>query len=680
MVPNHLKAETSPYLLQHAHNPVDWYPWGEEAFARARSEHKPVLLSIGYSACHWCHVMERECFENPQIAALMNALFVSIKVDREERPDLDDVYMKAVQLLIGRGGWPLSVFLTPDREPFHGGTYFPPVDRHGLPGFPRVLQAVAQAFREKPDEIRRSVAQLLAGVQGMDRPEPRDGALDPTLPLRAAHALMKHVDPRDGGLGEAPKFPHTQAFQLLLRQWRRADHEPFRTATMLAGESMGRGGVYDQIGGGFHRYSVDAAWLVPHFEKMLYDNAQLPRLYVELWQVTGTPWLRTIAADTLDYLLGDMRHADGGFFSATDADSEGVEGKYFVWSPAEVSAVLAPEVTRFVCRYWDITDAGNFEGSSIPHVTVSPTQAASLTGYPPELAEESLTRARATLLATRRRRVPPQRDEKILTSWNALTISAFATAGAAFRLPRFVAAADAAAEFLWTVLRSRDRLLHGWAAGGAKGIGFLDDYAFLANACIDLFEATGDVLHLERARGLIESLEQYFHDADGGAYFFTPNDGEALLARTKPGADGAVPSGNAVATLALLRMHYLVGDERYLQRAEEILRLYHGAATKNPAGFATYLEAFELYTHGPVEIVLVGDLETDAGQALWAVVGESYVPGRLVVPVRVPPPAWLLPARDRPAIDGRPTAYVCRQFTCAPPVTTGDELRTLLRG
>jgi uncharacterized protein len=679
MSTNRLGSETSPYLLQHARNPVDWYPWGDEAFARARAEGKPVLLSIGYSACHWCHVMERECFEDERIAGLMNRLFVNIKVDREERPDVDDVYMKAVQLLIGRGGWPMTVFLTPEREPFYGGTYFPPVDRHGLPGFPRVLQGVAQAFREKPEEIRQTIAQLVAGIEGVDRHAEAGGTLDPGLPLRAAQALMAHVDLREGGLGDAPKFPHTQAFQLLLRQSHRAGQEPFRAAAVLAGEKMGRGGVYDQIGGGFHRYAVDAAWRVPHFEKMLYDNAQLPRLYIELWQATGSPYFRTIAEETLRYLLRDMRHSEGGFFAATDADSEGVEGKYFVWSKPEVDALLPPEQSALVCRFWDVTDGGNFEGQNIPHVTVSMAQAAALAQVLPEQAETAIAQARVTLLAARSQRVPPQRDEKILTAWNGLTISALAAAGAAFSAPEFVRAATTCADFLFEKMYAGDRLLHGWAAGMAKGDAFLDDHAFLANACIDLFEATGHLLHLSRASQLLDALEARFHDPTGGAYFFTPNDGERLLTRTKPGADGAVPAGNAVAALALLRMHYLGGDPRHLERAEEVLRLYHPAAAKNPFGFATYLEALELYAHGPTEIVLVGELDSPSGQALWQVVGQAYVPGRLVVPVRPDPPAWLKPAEARPALGGRPTAYVCRQFTCAPPVTTPEALRELLR-
>lgn len=680
MSANRLVHETSPYLLQHAHNPVDWFPWGVEAFDKAKAENKPVLLSIGYSSCHWCHVMERESFEDPQTAALMNELYVNIKVDREERPDLDDIYMKAVQLLIGRGGWPMTVFLTPNREPFHGGTYFPPTDRHGLPSFSRLLRAVAQAFHEKPGEIEGIVQQLLAGVESMDRTAAGDVALDPTLPAKAAQALMGHVDMQDGGLGGAPKFPHTQAFQLLLRQAHRSKQPTFVAASRLAGERMGRGGMYDQVGGGFHRYSVDAVWLVPHFEKMLYDNAQLPRLYVDLWQTTRDPWFRTIAEETLDYLLRDMRHPLGGFFSATDADSEGEEGKYFVWSRAEVARLVDPAAVDLVCRYWDITAGGNFEGHNIPHVSRSLADVATEVGFAVERAPDALREARSALLAARVRRVAPARDEKILTGWNALTISALATAGAALRVQRFVDAAGVAADFLWTQARQNDRLLHGWAAGAAKGEAFLDDHAYLANASLDLFEATSDVRHLDRARALVTELEARFHDPEGGAYFFTPHDGEALIARTKPGADGAVPSGNAVAAVVLLRLHYLTGVEIYRTRAEEILRCYFQAATKNPFAFATYLEAFELYTHGPTEIVIVGDPKDPATEALLAASGRCFVPGRLGIMARPGMADVPEPARDRPAVGGRPTAYVCRDFACAAPVTDPAALEALLVG
>jgi uncharacterized protein len=677
-VANRLARETSPYLLQHARNPVDWYPWGNEAFARARAEDRPILLSVGYSSCHWCHVMERESFEDAEVARVMNEHFVNVKVDREERPDVDDVYMRAVQMLTGHGGWPMTVFLTPDGKPFYGGTYFPPVDRHGLPAFPRVLIAVARAWRERRDEVARSVDDILGGLARTEVVRTSDGPLDPTLPLRAAEAILPHVDRDHGGLGGAPKFPHASAFQLLLRQHHATGRADFLQAVVATCDAMARGGVYDQIGGGFHRYAVDAGWLVPHFEKMLYDNAEIPRLYLEAYQVTHEPWTRTIVEDTLDYLLREMRHPEGGFYSATDADSEGEEGRYFVWTPAEVAAVVDPADVELVCRYWDITPEGNFEGRSIPHVTISVEQVARLFGRSSEDAAAAIARARGALRAARAERVPPLRDEKILVAWNALLIGTLAEAGRVLGASRFIDAARAAADFIWTRIRVDGRLLHSWAAGTARNLGYLDDHAFLASALLDLYEATGDRDLVARVRELVATLDARFHDDSGGGYFFTPHDGERLIARSKSGPDGSVPSGNAVAALVLLRLHLLSGDESYRVRAEEILRLYHEEASRNPLAYATYLQALEFWTAAPVEVVVVGRRGAADTAALGAALAETYLPHRLLVqsePDEIDP---LAPARDRPPVEGHATAYVCRRFTCSPPQTDPADLRRLL--
>ena len=676
--PNRLANETSPYLLQHAHNPVDWYPWGEEAFARARAENRPILLSVGYSSCHWCHVMERESFENESTARLMNDLFVNVKVDREERPDVDDVYMRAVQVLTGRGGWPMTVFLTPDGKPFYGGTYFPPVDRHGLPGFPRLLQAVARAYRDQPDEVARSVDRILSALEGVEQPRPSEGPLDPTRPRRAAEGLLGLVDRHHGGLGGAPKFPHAAVFQLLLRHYRATGRRDFLDVVRLTCERMAHGGLYDQIGGGFHRYTVDGEWLVPHFEKMLYDNAQLPRLYLETFQVTGEPWLRRIAEETLDYLLRDMRDPEGGFYSATDADSEGEEGKYFVWTPAEVARLVDARDVELVCRYWNITPEGNFEGKSIPHVTVSVETVAKMFGRSPEDAASALARARARLLAARAERVPPLRDEKVLTSWNALAIGTFAEAGRVLRAPRFVDAAVRAAEFVWTRLRAGGKLLHVWAGGQAKQDAYLDDHAFLAAALVDLYEATGHPHHLAGARELVAALDARFHDGAAGGYFFTAVDAERLITRQKSGTDGSVPAGNAVAAHALLRLHHLTGEAGYRTRAEEILRLYHDEAAKNPFAYAHLLQALEFSTEGPTEVVVVGASGAPDTEALWSAIAPVYLPHRVLVASDPEAAETLSPARDRPAVDGHATAYVCRNFTCSPPVTDPAALRALL--
>jgi uncharacterized protein YyaL (SSP411 family) len=673
---NRLAFETSPYLLQHAHNPVDWYPWGDEAFDRARTENKPVLLSIGYSSCHWCHVMERECFDDPEIAALMNELFVSIKVDREERPDVDDVYMKAVQLLIGRGGWPLTAFLTPDRRPFHGGTYFPPVDRHGIPGFPRVLRAIAQAYRERPDEVARATGELVAGVDKVDAAAPA-ASIDSSLPTRAAEALLRYVDWENGGLGGAPKFPHSQALQLMLRQAVKTGHPELSKAVQLTASRMAAGGMFDQVGGGFHRYAVDERWLVPHFEKMLYDNAQLSRLYLDAFLATGVDAFRRTAVSTLDYVLREMRDPQGGFYSATDADSEGEEGKYFVWTPAEVAALVGTKDSELVCRAWGITEDGNFEGQSIAHVATSVADVAKMFGRSTEDVERALDRARALLYAARQKRVPPLRDEKVIVAWNALVLSSMAEAGRALDVGRYVDAALAAAEFMWSALRPGGRLLHVWARGQAKQLAFLDDHAFLAAAFLDLYEATGDRRHVDRARDLVSTLEAHFHDERGG-YFFTPDDGETLITRNKSGADGALPSGNAVAAIVHLRLHELTGDDAHRARAEELLRLYHTGAAEQPFAYATYLEALERYADTPVEVVVVGRPDDAGTRAMWNVVRGVFLPHHALVHALPDEPEPVALARDRPQRDGRATAYVCRNFTCSPPTTDPGELGRLL--
>jgi len=677
--PNRLARETSPYLLQHADNPVDWFAWGEEAFGRARAENKPILLSVGYSACHWCHVMERESFANPDIARLMNELFISVKVDREERPDIDDVYMKAVQALTGRGGWPMTVFLTPEGKPFYGGTYFPPLDRHGLPGFPRVLEAVARAYRERPADVARSVEQIVSGLARFEHAQATGRPLDPTLPRRAAEALLAHADRADGGLGGAPKFPHTSAFQLFLRQHRATGNPALLDVVLLTCERMARGGVYDQVGGGFHRYAVDARWLVPHFEKMLYDNAQLARLYLEAYQVTGEPGLRRVVEETLDYVLRDMRHPEGGFYSATDADSEGEEGKYFVWTPAEVARVVDANDVDLVCRYWDISDQGNFEGRSIPHVTLTVEQVARMFGRSPADVAASLERARARLLAARAQRAAPARDEKILASWNGLMIGTLAEAGRVLRAARFLGAACAAAEFVWTRMRAGGKLLHGWVSGRAKHGAYLDDHAFLASAFLDLYEATGERVHLGRAEELVAALDARFHDGAGGGYFFVAHDEEQLIARSKPAGDGSLPSGNAVAAHVLLRLHHLTGEASHRARAEEILHLYHDEAAENPFAYATYLQGLEFFLEGPVEVVVVGRRGATDTDALWAEVARAYLPHRVLVATQPDEPDLPAPARERPAVDGRATAYVCRNFTCAAPVTRAEELARLLQ-
>jgi uncharacterized protein YyaL (SSP411 family) len=601
-----------------------------------------------------------------------------VKVDREERPDVDDVYMKAVQVLTGHGGWPMTVFLTPEGKPFYGGTYFPPVDRHGLPGFPRVLDAVARAYHERPDDITKSAGQILDRLAGLETVAGSEAPLDPTLPQRAAEALVRHVDRDEGGLGGAPKFPHPAVFQLFLRRHRVTKDPALLDAVTLTATRMAAGGIYDHVGGGFHRYSVDARWLVPHFEKMLYDNAQIPRMYLEAYQLTGERDWRRVVEETLDYVITGLGHADGGFYSATDADSEGEEGRYFVWSRDEVAKLVEPGDLDLLCRYWDVTDGGNFEGHNILHASITVEQAGRLFGRSPDEVLAAIARARTRLLVARSKRVAPLRDEKILTSWNALMIGTLAEAGRVLGVPRFVSAAARGADFIWEKMRNGDRLLHGWAGGRAKQGAFLDDYAYLASALVDVYEATGDRRWLGQARELVSALDARFHDATGGGYFFTAHDEERLIARSKSGADSSVPSGNAVAAHTLLRLHHLTGEASYLTRAEEILRLYQDEASRSPFGYATYLQALELYAEGPTEVIVVSDARP-AARPFWDAVAGAYLPHRTLVAARPGDPAPLAPAKDRPAVGGRATAYVCRRFTCSAPVTTPEELARLLQ-
>ncbi|MDX2167379.1 MAG: thioredoxin domain-containing protein [Deltaproteobacteria bacterium] len=676
---NRLIAESSPYLRQHAHNPVDWYPWGEEAFARARRESKPILLSIGYSACHWCHVMERESFENEQIAGLMNQHFVNIKVDREERPDVDHIYMSAVQLLTGRGGWPMTVFLTPDGQPFYGGTYFPPEDRHGMPGFPRVLRAIAEAWQQRPDDVARSVRDLHEGLAKLETHRQGDDIPGAAVLRDAAAQFARAHDEDYGGIGTAPKFPNTGVYDVLLRAAARGGEARYRDMALFTLRRMAEGGIYDQLGGGFHRYSVDQRWLVPHFEKMLYDNAQLVPLYLAAFQLTGEPFHARIARETLDYVLREMRDPAGGFWSTQDADSEGEEGRFFVWSLAEVAARLDPATAELAARYWDVTREGNFEGRNILHVTLSPAQLADLFRRDVAVVEQQLAAARATLFAARQQRVPPGLDSKVLTAWNGLMISAFARAGEVLGEPRYVQAAIEAVAFLERAMQRGDRLLSSWKDGSAKLNGYLDDYVFLAAAQIDLFEATQRRHHLDGAARLMNSALTHFWDDAAGGFFFTSDDHEALILRSKAAYDGSIPAGNSVAALTLLRLAHYLDRADYRERAEAVLRLFAAPMQSQPFGFANLLAAVDFHADGPREIAVIGDPAAPETAALLARIRAVYIPNRTLVVLDpddpAPRPALL---EGKTAIGGRPTVYVCHRMTCSPPATTWEELAVLL--
>jgi uncharacterized protein YyaL (SSP411 family) len=594
-MPNRLSCEISPYLLQHADNPVDWHPWGPEALDRARAEQKPIFLSIGYASCHWCHVMAHESFENPEIARLLGKHFVSVKVDREERPDLDQIYMDAVQAITGSGGWPLSVFLTPDQKPFFGGTYWPLPARGGMPGFDVVVQSVAEAWRTRRSECLEQAERLVRFLRA-ERPlggkdtELHDGPLD-----LAEAQLARSFDSRWGGFGNAPKFPRAMELNLLLRCWRRSGDEDLLTMVTNTLDHMATGGIYDQLGGGFHRYSVDAEWLVPHFEKMLYDNALLVGTYLDAWQVTGRPEYARVVRETLDYVLRDMTAPEGGFYSAEDADSEGDEGKFYVWTPREIERVLVPQRAKTFCTVYDVTEAGNFEGRNIPHLPRRILDWAEMLGRILPKLDAELAEDRAKLLAARSERVRPGRDDKVLVSWNGLMIDAMARAGVALAESRYREAAAAAAHFVLNQVRDdQGRLLHCWRARQARQPGFLDDHAAMCNALVTLQEIQPSVIWLGHALRLADEILDRFADRRSGGFFYTPSDHEPLVVRRKDLFDSAMPSGMGLAATALLRLSRLADRDDYRRAAEETLRVCFNMIEQAPTGAGQLLLALDM--------------------------------------------------------------------------------------
>ena len=674
---NRLAGETSPYLLQHAHNPVDWYPWGEEALARARREDKPILLSIGYSACHWCHVMERESFENEQIARLMNDNFVNIKVDREERPDLDQIYMAAVQMMTRHGGWPLTAFLTPDLVPFYGGTYFPPEDRHGMPGFPRVLLGVAEAYRARPDEVRESAGELLAELSRLGESPSTGEPVTHDLLDKAASTLARGYDARHGGFGSAPKFPPSMSLDFLLRQHQRAGDRFSLEIVTHTDRRMAEGGLYDQLGGGFHRYSTDAHWLVPHFEKMLYDNALLSRHYLHAFQATGDEFFRRVAEETLDYVTREMTDAGGGFYSTQDADSEGVEGKFFVWDEAEVDELLGAEDARLFKAFYDVTAAGNFEGRNILHITRTAEEVAREAGVDAARLGEALRRGRRVLFDAREQRVKPGRDEKVITGWNGLMLESFAEAAAVLDRPDYRATAERNAAFVLEALRRDGLLLHVYKDGQAKHVGFLDDYAFFISGLVTLFETTGAARWLEEALALAEKMVEEFWDEEGGGFFYTGRSGEQLIVRNKDYFDNAIPSGNSVAAELLLRLSTLTGREDLRRKATTLLRLVRDLAARHPNAFGYAFGAFDLYLSSPKEIVIVTAGSDSSAAPFEREVWGRYLPNKVVVRAaegdeRLSKLVPLL--QDRGAVRGSTTAYVCVNYACQQPVSAPAEL------
>ncbi|HTR63212.1 MAG TPA: thioredoxin domain-containing protein [Candidatus Binataceae bacterium] len=676
--PNRLINEQSPYLRQHAYNPVDWFPWGEEALRRAKDENKPILLSIGYSACHWCHVMERESFENEAIARLMNNNFVSIKVDREERPDLDQIYMDAVQMITGRGGWPLTMFLTPEAKPFFGGTYWPPEDRQGMPGFARILVAVANAYQSGAHEVTHNVEKLTEALGALAKYEPTAGDLRPDLAVVAARGLAGAYDSVNGGIGGAPKFPNTFVFSLFLRVFAAEGDESMGDMVRHTLKKMARGGIYDQIGGGFHRYSVDERWLVPHFEKMLYDNALLARIYADAGRALNEPEFLVTSREILDYVLREMTSPEGGFYSSQDADSEGEEGKFFVWTPGEVEKIVGPELAPLAERYFDISDEGNFEGENILHRTIEPADAARMFKKSEEEIEAAIKTIREKMLAAREKRVHPGRDEKVLVAWNAMMISAFAEGYRAHHEPRYLAAARRACDFIMSRMSDGTSLKRSYKDGQARFNAYLEDYALLAGAMVDLYEASLEARYLEQARQLTDIIIGRFLDREKGGFFFTSDDHEALITRSKAAFDGSTPSGNSAAVMVLLRLAEYTGVGRYRTEAERALRLFREFIEKQPFGFSHMLEAVDLYHRGATEIAVVGDSSSDEFQQWLERLGLLYVPNvaLFVADSNGTAANGELPEqlRGKRAVDGKLTAYVCRERTCTAPITEFKEL------
>jgi len=676
-MPNRLAAETSPYLQQHADNPVDWHPWGEEALRLAREQDKPILLSVGYSACHWCHVMAHESFEDPQIAATMNRLFVNIKVDREERPDLDQIYQTAHHMLAQRaGGWPLTMFLTPGQKPFFGGTYFPKSPRYGLPGFGQLLEQVAQVYRSKREEIDQQNESLLEFMNRTLPAPPGEVALSAAPIAAAAADLRSNFDEVHGGLGGAPKFPHPYELALCLRAAGSGGDARLRELVLLTLEKMAQGGIYDQLGGGFCRYSVDQYWLIPHFEKMLYDNGPLLKLYADAWLITGNPLFARVCEETAAWVMREMQSPEGGYFSSLDADSEHEEGKYYVWSREEVGALLNEDEIAVVFPHYGLERPPNFENHAWNLYVARPLQAVvEQLGREPAECERLLQSARRKLLAAREKRVRPGRDDKILTSWNALMIEGMAHAARAFGREDWLASARRALDFLCTRMWKEGRLLATYKDGRAHLNAYVDDYAFLLAAMLEMLQAEFRKPDLEFTTGVADALLEYFEDRSAGGFFFTSHDHEQLILRPKPGHDNATPSGNGVAALALTRLGHLLGETRYLRAAEATVRLFYPAMAQHPAGFATLCTALAEVLEPTQTVVLRGPRQPlrEWQQAL----SRLYLPDTLTVALDSAAEALPGPL-DKPA-GAAVNAYLCRGVNCLAPVRDLDELLGNLR-
>jgi len=680
---NRLIKETSPYLLQHAHNPVDWYPWGSEAFERAKKEDKPVFLSIGYSTCHWCHVMEYESFENERIAEIMNEHFVSIKVDREQRPDVDGIYMNAVQMMTGSGGWPLSVFLTPDGKPFYGGTYFPPRDAYGRPSFERVLLSIADAWKNRRQELVNSageISEVLANLTGPTEKEKLSAEM-----LKAASDYFQNVfDAANGGFGIAPKFPQPTNLSMLLSYWQRTGDTQALQMVEKTLDAMAKGGIYDHIGGGFHRYATDARWLVPHFEKMLYDQALISEVYLQAYQVTKNQKYATITREIFDYVLRDMTDAEGGFYSAEDADSDGKEGAFYVWDPKQIEPILDKDETEIFIAYYGVTEEGNFEeGKTILNITTSIEQLGEKFKKDRTTIASILTAARTKIFDERSKRIRPHRDDKVITAWNGLMISSLAYGGAVFQEDKYVNAAERAACFILNTLHKRGRLMRYYRDGRIVEPAFLDDYAFMIMALLDLYEATFDAKWLIEAKELSEEMIEFFADNEQGGFFLTGKDAEKLIARNKPGSDGAIPSGNSIAARALLKLGRLTMNQHFTEQGGRAIELFSQQLKQSPAYSSAMLTALSFWIGPTQEIVIAGNADAPETKQMLKVVYDRFLPNAVVLfhdhgeagsAIKKIVPF----IKSQISIDDKATAYVCENYVCKKPINEIDDLDKML--
>jgi hypothetical protein len=676
MAQNHLIHETSPYLLQHAHNPVGWYPWCEEARQKAKTENKPIFLSIGYSSCHWCHVMEHESFENEEIAKIMNENFISIKVDREERPDLDDIYQKVCQMSTGQGGWPLSVFLTPDQKPFYVGTYFPILDSYGRPGFGSILRQLAQAWKEKPSDVKKAAESFMTTLQQAEHVT-TPAKLEKTILDEAAVNLIQIADNTYGGFGSAPKFPNAANLSFLLRYSKISKISKFSEFVLKTLTKMARGGIFDQVGGGFHRYSTDARWLVPHFEKMLYDNALLPIVYAEAYQITKDPFYLDVIKKTLGFVLREMASKEGGFYSALDADSEGEEGKYYVWKKKEIRDILGADAEVFFL-YYDVTDGGNFEGNTILNNNISTSSVAFHFGITEDKVRQIVSEGEKKLLDARAMRIRPGLDDKVLTSWNALMISAFAKAYRVTDDKSYLAAAESCISFIEKNLITEGQLLRTYKDGKAKIHGYLEEYAYFVNALIDVFEANPQAKYLELATNLANYLVDHFWDAEHNSFYFTADNSEQLIIRPKNNYDLSMPSGNSVAALALLILYHLTQQKSFLEISTKIMESFAIMAAENPFGFGFLLNTIYLYLQTPTEITLINTKNKE----LYDFVTKKFLPETILVTIQN---ADQLKQLSKHAFfagkefdDSKTAVFVCKNFSCSLPLATIPEIENLL--